>query len=300
MTQISYMPGCTLKTSGKNFETSALKLLERLDVRAEELEEWFCCGTTYSLASDNLMMHLAPIRTLVRAKETGQSELLVLCAMCYNTLRRAQLLVQQDSEKRDKINEFMYTEETAFQGDELKVVHLLSFLRDSVGLDKLREAMALKESGLKVAPYYGCMLLRPREVSIDASSETPAVMEDVLETAGVNCVYFPFKTECCGSFQTVNEKAVVESRTKAIAGSAVRNGADAIATSCPLCAYNLDAYQAKLAEKDPGFRTIPVLYVTQILALCAGIEDENDWSLHAIDPRPMLEAKGLLSGVSTG
>ena len=68
----------------------------------------------------------------------------------------------------------------------------------------------------------------------------------------------------------------------------------------PLCAYNLDAYQAKLVEKEPGFQTIPVLYLTQVLALCAGIEDENDWSLHAIDPRPMLEAKGLLSGVSTG
>ena len=100
--ELSYMPGCTLKTKAKNFETTTLKLLELLDVRAEELPDWYCCGTTYSLASDNLMNHLGPIRTLVKAKESGRGALLVLCSMCYNTLRRAQELVRSDAEKRDK------------------------------------------------------------------------------------------------------------------------------------------------------------------------------------------------------
>ena len=292
--ELSYMPGCTLKTKAKNFETTTLKLLELLDVQAEELTDWYCCGTTYSLASDNVIMHLGPIRTLVKAKEAGRPELLVLCAMCYNTLRRAQELVLADPEKRDKINAFMYDEETDFQGDEVRVVHLLELFKERVGLEALKGKLVREAGELKIAPYYGCMLLRPKEIAIDSSSEDPSIMEDLFAGCGVRSVYFPFKTECCGSYQTVTEKQVVVSRTKAIAGSAVKNGADLIVTSCPLCHFNLDFYQKQIQETTPGFRTIPVLYVSQVLALLAGLEETNDFSLHAVDPRPVLRERGLI------
>ena len=288
------MPGCTLKTKARNFESTTLELLELLGVRAQELPDWYCCGTTYSLASDNLMMHLAPIRTLVKAKEAGRPELLVLCSMCYNTLRRAQALVLADSEKRDKINEFMYDEQTSLRGDEVRVVHLLEFLKERVGFEALKGKLVRAPGALKIAPYYGCMLLRPREIAIDPSTEDPSIMEELFAACGVECVYFPFKTECCGSYQTVNEKQVVVSRTAAITASAVKNGADVIVTSCPLCHYNLDAYQSKVVETTPGFRTIPVMYISQILALLAGLDRANDFSLHAVDPQPVLRQRGLL------
>jgi heterodisulfide reductase subunit B len=296
------MPGCTLKTKAKNFETTTLKLLELLDVRTEELTDWYCCGTTYSLASDNLMNHLAPVRTLVKAKESGLEELLVLCSMCYNTLRRAQELVCSDEEKRRKINEFMYDEETDFRGDEVRVLHLLTVLQERVGFDSLKEKLVKDVRSLKVATYYGCMLLRPREIAVDPEAEYPSIMEDLFAACGIQSVYFPFNTECCGSYQTVNEKQVVLSRTKAITQSAVKNGADLIVTSCPLCYYNLDAYQPKVAEATPGFRMIPVMYISQILALLAGLEESQDFSLHAVDPRPLLRAKGLIGKdpVATG
>jgi heterodisulfide reductase subunit B len=307
MVEVSYMPGCTLKTAGRNFENSTLRLLEELDVNAVELEEWFCCGTTYSLASDNLMYHLAPIRTLIRAKETGRTELLVLCSMCYNTLRRAQELVLEDEEKRDKINDFMYKEQTVFHGQEVKVVHLLNYLKDVVGLEKVRDRIVKNERDLRVALYYGCMLLRPKEVSIDASSEDPTIMEELFTACGIEPVYFPFKSECCGSYQTVNEKSVVLSRTKDIIGSAVKNRADILVTSCPLCYFNLDYYQERVLDTSPGFQPpvkpgVPVMYISQILALLMDMKDVNDFSLHSVDPfslhsvdpRPVLEKKGLL------
>ena len=292
--ELSYMPGCTLKTKAKNFETTTLKLLELLDVHVEELTDWYCCGTTYSLASDNVMNHLGSIRNLVKAKESGREELLVLCSMCYNTLRRAQELVRNDPEKRSKINEFMYDEETDFQGDEVRIMHLLTVLKESIGFDTLKENLVKDPGDLKVAAYYGCMLLRPREIAVDPVAEHPSILEDLFSACGVESVYFPFRTECCGSYQTVNEKEVVISRTRAITESAVKNGADLIVTSCPLCYYNLDAYQPKVAEADPGFRTIPVMYISQILALLAGLEGIQDFSLHAVDPRPVLRDKGLI------
>jgi heterodisulfide reductase subunit B len=292
--ELSYMPGCTLKTKAKNFETTTLKLLELLDVKAEELPDWYCCGTTYSLASDNVMNHLGPIRTLVKAKESGRGELLVLCSMCYNTLRRAQELVRGDEEKRSKINEFMYDEDTDFAGDEVRVVHLLTLLKEIIGFEALKQKLVREAGDLKVAAYYGCMLLRPREIAVDPVAEHPSILEDLFAACGVESVYFPFRTECCGSYQTVNEKQLVISRTKAITESAVKNGADLIVTSCPLCYYNLDAYQPKVAEATPGFRTIPVMYISQILALLAGLEETQDFNLHVVDPRPVLRAKGLI------
>lgn len=294
METVSYMPGCTLKTAGKNFEESAIRLLEILGVTVEELERWFCCGTTYSLSSDNLMNHLAPVRTLLRAKETGRRELLVLCSMCYNTLRRTQDLVLHDQEKRDKINEFMYREETTFSGDEVRVVHLLNYLKDNVGFERVAEHIIRKPSDLKIALYYGCMLLRPEEVSIDESSEDPVIMEELFSSCGIEPVYFPFKTECCGSYQTVNKIDIVLSRAEQIIDSAVNNGADMIVASCPLCYHNLDSSQERLADTVFGFRNIPVIYISQLLALLVGAGDAADYSLHSVDPRPVLKEKGLI------
>ena len=119
-------------------------------------------------------------------------------------------------------------------------------------------------------------------------------MEEMFGACGVQSVYFPFKTECCGSYQTVNEKQVVVGRTNAITESAVKNGADIIVTSCPLCHFNLDFHQKQIQETTPGFRTIPVLYISQVLALLAGREEANDFDLHAVDPRPVLRERGLI------
>ena len=296
--ELSYMPGCTLKTKAKNYETSTLELLELLGVHVEELPDWYCCGTTYSLASDNVMNHLGSIRTLVKAKESGRGELLVLCSMCYNTLRRAQELVRHDEEKRQKVNEFMYDEATNFAGDEVRILHLLTLLKEMIGFEALAQRLVRQAGELKIAAYYGCMLLRPREIALDPVAEHPSILEDLFAACGVQTVYFPFKTECCGSYQTVNEKQVVLSRTKAITESAVKNGADLIVTSCPLCHYNLDAYQPKVAEINPGFRTIPVMYISQILALLAGLEGIQDFDLHVVDPRPVLRARGLIGAAA--
>jgi heterodisulfide reductase subunit B len=288
------MPGCTLKTKAKNFETTTLKLLEVLDVRAVELPNWYCCGTTFSLASDNVMNHLGPVRTLIKAKESGRRDLLVLCSMCYNTLRRAQELVRGDAEIRGKVNDFMYDEETDFRGDEVRILHLLTLLKEEIGFEVLKQKLVREAGDLKVAAYYGCMLLRPQEIAVDPVAEHPSIMGELFAACGIECVYFPFHTECCGSYQTVNEKQVVLSRTKAISESACKNGADLIVTSCPLCHYNLDAYQPRVAAATPGFRTVPVLYISQILALLAGLEGGQDFDLHAVDPRPVLKAMGLI------
>lgn len=291
--EISYYPGCTLKTSAKNYENTGLAILPIFDINPIEIKDWVCCGATYSLTSDNLMYQLAPIRTLIRAKESGNPRLLTLCDMCYNTLKRAGLFIKNDAEKREKIRNFMDEEETEYEGDEIEVIHLLTLLNE-VGPQNIAKKMVKSPGDLKIATYYGCMLLRPKEIQAD-SSENPQLMENIFKALGVEIVDYPFRTECCGSYQIVNRREIILDRTKKIISSAVKNGADLMVLSCPLCDYNLEATQQELMENDSNFKPLPVLYFPQLLALMLGIDPElNDWSLHNIDPTSVLKRKGIL------
>ncbi len=291
--KIPYYPGCTVKTKAKNFESSALAAMAALGVEMVEMPRWTCCGTVYSLTTDDLVHHLAPIRNLLRVQEMGFDKVTTLCAMCYNTLKRANHLLQEDADKREKINDFMDEEEATYEGG-VRTLHLLEILRDEIGYRPLREKVRTPLTGLRVTPYYGCMLLRPPEVGLDAM-EGPQIMEEVLGALGAEVVDDPMKTECCGSYHTVNAPDVVVERGYEILNSALKRGSDALALSCPLCDYNLDHRQREIAAEHNGFPGIPVFYFTQLLALSLGVDPEAcRFDLHYVDPYPLLESRGLL------
>jgi len=204
--KVSYYPGCTLKTKAKNLERSALATFDALGIEWEELPRWNCCGAVFSLSDDDLIHMVAPVRDLIRAKELGSDTLVTLCSMCYNTIARANDLMKNDEAKRQTINDFM-DEEPDYFGD-IKVVHFLDFLRDEVGWDKLKEMVKSPLKGLKVAPYYGCTLLRPEEVSID-HPDRPTVFGEFMEALGAEVVDFPSSTYAadrtrCSAIQTLH------------------------------------------------------------------------------------------------
>ncbi|MFQ5987693.1 MAG: CoB--CoM heterodisulfide reductase iron-sulfur subunit B family protein [Dehalococcoidia bacterium] len=289
---LSYYPGCTLKTKSKNFEDSAIASMAALGIDLVELPRWNCCGTVYSLADDDLVHHLAPLRNLIRVKGEGKSRVVTLCSFCYNTLKRADLLIKNDPEKRNAINRFMEEEED-YEG-EVEVVHLLQILRDEIGWEGVAEKVVVPLQGLKVAPYYGCTLLRPQEVAID-QVERPTILQRLLQSLGAEVVDFPFATECCGSFQIVGNPEFVLDCAWNILGSALRWGAEALVVSCPLCDFNLGQRQRELSNRYSEFREMPILYFTQLLALSLGLGAEVcRFDLNHIDPRPLLESKGLI------
>jgi heterodisulfide reductase subunit B len=157
--KISYYPGCTLKSNAKNFEDSAISCMKGFGVEMEELPKWNCCGTVFSLASDDLMHHIAPIRILLRARESGSDSLVTLCSMCYHTLKMSNIRVKENPDDLKKINDLMYKEEITYDGG-LEVYHLLSFLKEKIGFEKRKRQIKVDLGDLKVAPYYGCLLLR--------------------------------------------------------------------------------------------------------------------------------------------
>jgi len=291
--RISYFPGCTLKSHAANFDDSTIAACTRLGLDIKELDRWNCCGTVHGLAADDLMHRMAPITNLIRAKDAGADAFITGCAMCSSALKRANLHVRQDPQALSVVNGFLSLEQTDYRGD-LEVLHLLELLRDRIGFEQLAARVERPLSGLRVACYYGCLLVRPREAAID-DSENPKVMEDLVKALGATPVAFPMKTECCGAYQVVADPGIVAERTRLIVGSAARHGADLIMMSCPLCAHNLDHRQADARRLDPDLAPLPVFYFTQLMALALGCTEEVlRLECHRTDPRPPLAARGLL------
>jgi heterodisulfide reductase subunit B len=283
--ELDYYAGCTLKTKAKNYESAAYASLEALDVSLVELPRWNCCGAVYSLTADDLAHQLAPVRNLIRARERGSDELVTLCSFCYNTLKRANLLMEQDEEKRHALNSFM-EEEPDYQGE---------VLRDDIGWERISERVQTPLSGLKVAAYYGCTLLRPQEAAID-DVERPTVLQDLLRALGASVVEFPFATECCGSYQIVANPGFVEECVQNILSSAAREGAEALVLSCPLCDFNLGQRQCELVAKQTGFQEMPLFYFTQLMAVALGCDSQaSRFELNYGRPESLLKSKGLLS-----
>jgi heterodisulfide reductase subunit B len=187
----------------------------------------------------------------------------------------------------------MDEEKIAYRGD-VKVRHLLELLREDIKFEAIGKKVKKPLQNLKVASYYGCLLVRPKEIGLD-DMENPTVLDDLAAVLGAEAVDFPYKTECCGAYQTVDKPEMVADRTFSILTSARSRGAEVVSVSCPLCAFNLDHRQKETAKKYSEFKKIPILYFTQLLAIAMGCEEKDlRLDLHYVDPKPLLRQKGLI------
>jgi heterodisulfide reductase subunit B len=291
MLRVHYYPGCTLKASAPHYEASAQAVLAALDVTLEELPNWNCCGVVQPLNHDQLVRHVAPVRVLDQVQQQGDNAVLTLCDMCYQVLAHANLHMQQEPQHGKTIRAFLGHDN--LNNEPVTVLHLLSLLRDQVGLDAIRQRVQHPLSGLRILPYYGCKVLRPQALRIDAA-ETPTVLHDLLAALGATVITDPAQTQCCGGAHVVTRDALVSGRVATITSRARALGAHAIALTCPLCQFNLDARQAgKTADT-----ALPVLYLTQLMGLAFGLEPQAlGLEAHRIDPRPLLEQQGLIQGL---
>jgi heterodisulfide reductase subunit B len=206
-----------------------------------------------------------PSRTLARAAQQGD-HIVTLCAACYNVLKRTDQFLAAEPEKRERINTF--TEEPYNGG--LRVLHLLEVLRDEVGFATVKQMARHPLTGQRLAPYYGCLLLRPGNgIGLD-DAENPTILENLLAALGADVVDYSHKTECCGSYLVVSEPLAARDLSYAIIASAQRRKATALVTSCPLCQFNLESRQADMAHAHPGFQPLPVVYFTELLAQALG------------------------------
>jgi heterodisulfide reductase subunit B2 len=282
---IAYFPGCTLSTKATGYDISGRAVAQALGMPLEELAEWQCCGATFPLATENSMALIAPTRLLTQVQKSG-GKVTTLCAICFHVLRRSQNFLETHPEMLERINWF--TEEP-YDGKAI-VTHFLEILRDDITWQGLSEKVTNPLKGLKVAPYYGCLLLRPSaEIQLD-DPDNPSILHECLKALGCEVVDFPYQSECCGSYLAVSKPDVPQKLATEILASARRHGAQALVTACPLCQFNLD-FPQRAEQQTLNGNEIPVLYFTQLMAVALGLEPAA-WGMdkHYIDPKPLFES----------
>ncbi len=266
--KLLYYPGCTVKRNALEYERTSLAVLEKLGIDVIELSKWYCCGALYSLAADDLMKHLGAVRTLVKAqiqsRETGTSDLLTICPMCFNVLKRVNKMITNEPDKLKTIALFM-DEEEEYRGN-INVIHITEVLANNA--DKIKENLVRDLNGVKIAAYYGCTLLRPKEIGVD-NPEDPRIIENIIEKLGGEHINYPFKSECCGSYQVLVKRDIVYSKSGSIIHEIARRNTDLIVTVCPLCHYNLRSALENMERKP----RIEIVYISELLAYLLGLDN---------------------------
>ncbi len=284
--RVSYFPGCTLNTTGKGFDNAVRASMAAVGLELVELPNWNCCGATYPLIVDNMLELAAPAHVLVAARDAGLNGVVTTaCTTCYNVLKRTNGFIRQHPEERERLESFI---EAEYAG-EAEVRDILHLLRDEVGFEAVREKVQRPLAGLKVACYYGCMVLRPpAEVAYD-NPENPRSLDDLLAALGATPVEYPHKNECCGAYLAVKAPDVTREMVYTVLSSAQKAGAEAMVTNCPLCQFNLDKQQAEMQKLHASYRPIPVFYFSQLMGLALGLDGEGyGWERHYISPDPVL------------
>jgi heterodisulfide reductase subunit B2 len=292
--KVSYFPGCTLNTTGKGFDNAVRASTAAVGLELVELPNWNCCGATYPLIVDNMLELAAPAHVLVAARDANTgSTVTTACTTCYNVLKRTNKFIREHEEERERINAFI---EAEYHG-EVEVKDILHLLRDEVGFDAVQEKVQKPLKDLKVACYYGCMVLRPpAEVAYD-DPDHPQSLDNLMAALGATPADYPHKNECCGAYLAVSAPDVTREMVYTILKSAQAAGAEAMVTNCPLCQFNLDKQQAVMRQFRAGYQSIPVFYFSQLMGLALGLDASNyGWERHYIDARPLLNERGLWNG----
>jgi heterodisulfide reductase subunit B len=301
MKRLHYYPGCTLKEKTTNLDHSTYAAMKILGYELIEPENWTCCGAEFPLTEEKIVGLAAPARILRQVEIEGGDKIVTVCSFCFNVLKRTNEAILGDSLKRKRINAYLQddikidhvtkkktTDFPEYNGH-VWVLHLLEFIRNEVGYEKVRSLLKRDLSHLKVVPYYGCRLLRPKgEVGIDEPDD-PHIFEEFLENLGCEVLDFPFKQECCGSYISVSLPDAASEASYNILRSAKLSGADALVLSCPLCYYNLDRRQDRIRDNFLNFTGFPVLFFTQVFAWALGAEaDILGLDQHYTNPAPVL------------
>jgi heterodisulfide reductase subunit B len=213
-------------------------------------------------------------RNLDIANKDGR-ELLVPCVACFSRLKKA-------------------AEKEAGEGA-VPIRYALDFFSDEPVLEELKKKLVRPLSGLKVACYYGCLSVRPPELTGVKEYENPQRMEKLMGALGAEPLQWSYKTDCCGSSLMLARTDIVEKLTGRILSMAREAGADCVVVGCPICQANLDTRQGKPATETGESGGLPVIYFTELMGLALGHEDVRKWlARHIVDPAKVLSAKGLL------
>ena len=267
MSTYSYFPGCSLEKMALSYNQSAIQTTKAVGVELQELEDWNCCGATSYFHVDELLAYTMVSRNLAMAEKAGH-DLVAPCSACYKNAYFTNAYLKEDEDLADHINYALEQDDLKFSGD-IQVKHLMEVFAEDVGYEALKETVSHPLKGLRVAPYYGCQIVRPKKDDEDV--ENPRFFEDLMTSIGADPVDFAYRLRCCGGSLLITSREAAFRLILELLQNVEQSEADVIATACPLCQTNLECYQRQINQEYGTNFKIPVLYFTQLIGLSLGI-----------------------------
>jgi heterodisulfide reductase subunit B len=282
--RLAYYPGCTLHGTAREYDASTKAVCKAAGIELIEIPDWNCCGALEAIFDKELSMGLSA-RNIMLAKKTGL-DLVIPCSICSHNLSRADMAMKNDETFRAKIERALGER---YNGVKLK--HLLDVMVNDVGIDALAQKFIKPLKGIKAVPYYGCLLVRPSEVSKFDNPENPQSLDNLIKATGAECLPFTMKTKCCGGNLLMSKQDYAFILTKKIFDEAKAAGANCIVVTCPMCHMLLDGQQSMIEKAHNTVIGLPILYFTQLVGLAMGLgEKELELDKNMVSPAKLLES----------
>lgn len=285
---VGYYPGCSLESTAKDFDRSFRAICQAFGIELLDVPDWNCCGASAAHELSEELAFALPFRNLAKAEEKGLDIVVSPCPACHSHLLHTHKTVEEKPALNDRLVEIVGQP----YEKSVRPKHLLDFLHQDIGLDKIRQSVQKPLEGLKVASYYGCLTRLPG-VDMD-SAENPTMMDEIVSNIGAQPVDWFHKTECCGASLSITRTDIGLRLAREILFAAKGAGAECIAVVCPLCQSNLDMRQSDVENRYNTSYRLPILYLSQLIGLSLGI-GSRALGLHqvVVDPTPLLRLRGV-------
>ncbi len=294
MTGYLLYPGCSMETSARAYSESLAAIAGPLGLELDEINDWNCCGATEYLGISRTPAYALIGRNLAlaAAQANGSRRVVAPCSACYLNLAKADHYMRDDPAMDARVNDALNAGGLSYEPGSLEIRHLLDVIVNDIGLEAVKDKVTRPLTGLRVAPYVGCMLARPDYDGRVSSHEYPTELDALLRALGAEVIDFPLKTHCCGGHMTQIGPETAYELIRRLLNAADEFIADVIATVCPMCQLNLDAYQNATNKHFGTDYEIPIAFFTQLIGLAMGLDAKTLGF-----GREMVSARGALNSI---
>lgn len=282
-------PGCAAKGATPELYESTMAIIGRLGIEVVELSAASCCGAGVVGEGDPDVALALNARTFAQAEQLGL-DVMTICGTCQGVMGAANKRLKTEPGLLERINRVLEREGVTY-GGKVQVKHLLWIVVREVGLQRLSREVRVSMQDFRIAPFYGCYILRPSwDLGFD-DPENPTSLEKVIQTVKGEPVPYAGRTKCCG-FPIILEKEAI---AVAMAGTNMKEakdeGADFMVTPCPLCHMGLDIYQERASQAVRTNLNLPILHLPQLLGLALGVPAKDlGFSRHLVSVDSIIKA----------
>jgi len=280
--------GCAAKGACPELYQSTMHVTKRLGIEVVEMLNTSCCGAGVITEADPDLALAINARTFAQAEALGLN-IMTICGTCQGVMGMANHRLKTEEGLLDRINAMLAPEGIKYNG-KVEVKHLLWIIVGEIGIEALQRHVTRPLENLRIAPFYGCYILRPSKYLGFDDPENPVSLEKVITALSAHPVDYEGKTKCCGFPLVLEKEPIAIGMVGAHLKEAKDELADALVTPCPLCHMNLDIYQERAEQKIGEPLRLPIFHLPQLIGLAMGFTPkELGLSRHLVSTENVVE-----------